>query len=126
MSDSPATLPLNFFKSLQKKDYVTSWDCLTRHSQDLIVQMLAQSWEGQNAEQLKELFAKGQGPAKIYWDHFRKNLQLELWINQNYRPLGLSGREVIVKASPADVDLMVFKQGNDWKFGYMETFLERS
>lgn len=126
MSDTPATLPLRFFKSLQNKDYVTTWDCLSRHSQEVIIQMLLRSWKDQTASNLQEVFAKAQAPARLYWDHFRQNLQMDLWLSQTYRPLGLSGNEVLVKASPADVTLMVFKQDKDWKFGYMETFLERS
>lgn len=126
MSDSPAALPLRFFSALNNRDYVGVWNSLTQRSQDLIVQMLARTWTIQSAEGIAIAFSKGQGPAKIYWDHFRKTLQMELWMSQSFQPLGLSGNEVIIKATPANVHLLVFKQGNSWRFGYMETFLERS
>ncbi|HEY9839277.1 MAG: hypothetical protein ACAI44_13355 [Candidatus Sericytochromatia bacterium] len=125
MSDLPATVPLRFFQSLNQKDYAQTWDCLTRYSQELMVGMLAGSWQEQTPEQLKAAFAKGQGPAKIYWDHFRATIQLETWLAQSYQSLGISGNEVLVTASPSQLTLLVCKEGQRWKFGYMETFLEK-
>ena len=125
MTDSPAAMPLRFFQSLNQKDYIQTWNCLTRHSQELIVQLLARSWKAQSPEQLSQAFASGQGVAKAYWDHFRATLQLETWLAQSYRSLGVSNDETLVTASPADVTLIVRREGNRWKFGYMESFLEK-
>ncbi|PKL78009.1 MAG: hypothetical protein CVV27_04105 [Candidatus Melainabacteria bacterium HGW-Melainabacteria-1] len=121
-SESPATVPLRFFKALQQKDYIEAWNCLTPHSQQLIVAILAKSWRNSSANDLTQAFEKGQGVAKSYWDVFRGSIQLETWLSQSYRSYGLSGKEVIVKASPSNVTLLVYQQGREWKFGYMETF----
>ncbi len=124
MNESPAIVPLRFFRSLQSKDYAQLWACLSLHSQEMIVQILAKSLGSTDAQVLKSSFEKGQGTASLYWDAFRTSVQLETWLAQSYKPLGLSGNEVIVKASPSGANLMVLLEGTAWKFGYIETFLE--
>lgn len=126
MNDSPATVPLRFFRCLQKRDYAQLWSCLSRHSQEMILQILAKSLASTDVQALRLAFEKGQGTASVYWDAFRASFQLDTWLAQSYKPFGVSGNEVIVKASPAGTTLMVFLEGNIWKFGYIETFLDRS
>lgn len=122
MSDSPAAVPLNFYRALQQKDYVRAWGLLTSHSQTMIIEILARSWKAQSADELRSAFDRGQGVAKSYWDVFRTSVKLQQWLSQTYRPFGVSGNEVIVKASPAKVTMLVINEGGHWKFGYMETF----
>lgn len=126
MSESPAALPLRFFTALKTRDYVGVWNSLTPRSQELFVEMLARTWTIQSREGLTQAFEKGQGPAKLYWDTFSQTLQLDLWLSQTYQPLGVSGDEVLIKAMPNNVQLLVFRHGKGWRFGYLETFLERT
>lgn len=124
MIDSPDQIPLRFFQSLYNKDYEQVWNYLTVYSQQVLIQILSKSWKMQSPEELVQDFEKGQGIAKSYWETFRESVQIDTWLAQSYRSFGASGREVLVKASPSDVRLMVLKQGPYWKFGYFETFLD--
>lgn len=125
MTSSPAQAPLNFFRALQMNDYAQAWENLTERSQTSIVRILANSWKSHSLEELSEMFAQGQAVAKTYWEQFCQSLELQTWLSQSYQQLGASGSEVIVKTSPAGVHLLVYKQGEQWKFGYIETFLDQ-
>lgn len=124
MSFNPDQVPLAFFRALQNKDYVPAWQSLSQRSQDYIVRLLASSWKEHSVEELTEMFEKGQSVAKTYWEQFSKSVELSTWLEQSYRQLGVSGNEVIVKAAPSGVNLMVYRENNAWKFGYIETFLD--
>ena len=125
MSETPAAIPLRFFQALQQKDYILVWNSLSQYSQNMIVGILSQSWKEQTADEIRLSFEKGQSVARTYWDAFRNSIRLEEWLNQSYRSFGVSGNEVIVKATPSDLTMMVYREGTNWKFGYLETFLEK-
>lgn len=124
LATNAAQAPLYFFQALQEKDYPRVWELLTERSQSMIVQMLARTWKAHSAEELIENFAAGGGVAQTYWQSFAQSVKLEQWLAQSYRQLGVSGQEVIVKATPSDVHLLVYQQGGRWKFGYIETFMD--
>lgn len=124
MNETPAMIPLRFFQALQRQDYEQAWDYLSRQSQNMIVQILAKSWKAHSPQELEADFAQGLGVAQSYWKAFREQIQLDTWLQQSYRAFGVSGDEVMVKASPSGVILLVIREAQHWKFGYMETFLE--
>jgi len=125
MSLNPALAPLDFFRALHSQNYQQAWECLSDRSQTGIVKLLANSWKTHTYDELVDMFAKGTSVAKTYWEHFSRSLDLSTWLQQQYKPLGVSGHEVIVKASPTGAHLMVYQQGGQWKFGYLETFLDQ-
>lgn len=125
MSLNPAQAPLDFFRALHSRNYVQAWESLSERSQMGIVKLLANSWKANTADELTEMFAQGRSVAKTYWEHFITTLDLPTWLEQHYKPLGITGQEVIVKTSPAGVNMMAYQQGGQWKFGYLETFLDQ-
>lgn len=121
---TPDQVPLRFFQSLQQEDYQSTWELLTRHSQAKFIDNLVRSWKGQQANVLEHTFAKALFPAQLYWREFKKSLDLKTWLDQRYQQLGQGETEVIVKATPSEVHLLVYKENQQWKLGYIETFLE--
>jgi len=121
---SPDQVPLAFFKALQSHDYPKVWTYLTHHSRETILGLLAKSWKAHSAEELTRMFEHGHSVAEIYWQAFTRAMKMKIWLEQSYQQLGLSGAEVLVKASPSGVHLMMFQEAGQWKFGYIETFMD--
>ena len=121
---TPDQVPLRFFQSLQQEDYQSTWQLLTQRSQAKFIDNLVRSWKGQQADVLEQTFARALFPAQLYWREFKKNLDLKTWLDQRYQQLGQGTAEVIVKATPSEVQLLVYKENQQWKLGYIETFLE--
>lgn len=124
MSLNPDQVPLAFFKALQSHNYPQAWTCLTHRSRETIVDLLAKSWKAHSAQELTRMFEHGHSVAEIYWQQFTRNLKIQTWLDQSYQQLGQSGSEVLVKASPSGVHLMVFQEAGGWKLGYIETFMD--
>lgn len=124
MSLNPDQIPLAFFKALQSQDYPQAWTHLTHRSRETIVDLLAKSWKAHSSKELTRMFEQGHSVAEIYWQQFTRNLKIPTWMAQSYQQMGQSGSEVLVKASPSGVYLMVFHEAGNWKFGYIETFMD--
>lgn len=121
---TPDQVPLRFFQSLQQEDYLTTWQLLSKRSQEKLIDNLVRSWKGQQADILRHTFAKALFPAQLYWREFKKSLALKTWLEQSYQQLGQSEYDVIVKALPSEVHLLVYREEQQWKLGYIETFLD--
>ncbi|MGV3524849.1 MAG: hypothetical protein ACO1RX_11515 [Candidatus Sericytochromatia bacterium] len=119
-----ATVPLRFFQAVQQRDCVQIWNLLSQRSQRMIVELLAQGWKAHSREQLRAQFASGDAVARTYWASFAEAQQLDKWLQQSYRQLGNGSREVVVKASPSGVSLLVYQEAGQWKFGYIESFVD--
>lgn len=122
MTQEPAQAPLLFFKSLNTQDYAQAWAQLSQRSQTVIVKMLSHSWKANTLEELEDFFAEGKAVAKTYWRHFAEKVQLSVWLEQSYQSLAPSESEAIVQAQPSNVQLLVYREGQSWKFGYIESF----
>ncbi len=124
MNPNPDQIPLAFFKALQSRDYTKVWTLLTHHSRETIVGLLAKSWKVHSAEELARMFEHGHSIAEIYWQQFTQNTKMQTWLEQSYQQMGQTGSEILVKASPSGVHLMVFQEQGNWKLGYIETFMD--
>ena len=124
MSVTPARVPLDFFQSIQRQDVLKTWETLSRRSRSVIVRLLAQQLPNDTISSLEKAFAEGKEPALTYWKNFREATDLDQWIQQQYQAMAEAGGEVLVKCAPSNIHLRVFKEDNQWKFGYIETFMD--
>lgn len=119
-----ARVPLTFFQSLQNNDPITTWQSLSLRSQRVIVRLLAQQLPDDTISSLDAAFTQGKEPAITYWQSFRQSLDLSQWIQQQYQSLAESNGEVLVKCLPSGIHLRVILENQQWKFGYIETFMD--
>lgn len=121
-----ALVPLQFFMALRQKNYHKVWNSLTLYSQRLFIETLFRSLKPNTCslERLQTDFEAGKGWAQVYWKSFVSYLDLDDWLSQNYKQFGISQQQVLVKATPANVLLLVIAEAGQWRFGYFETFLD--
>lgn len=124
MTTLPARIPLAFFQSLQSNDPIATWQSLSLRSQRVIVRLLAQQLPYDTISSLEKAFAQGKEPAITYWQNFRQSLDVTQWLQQQYQALAESNGEVLVKCLPSGIHLRVILENQQWKFGYIETFMD--
>lgn len=124
IQENPAAVPVQFFRALAEKNYARVWACLSSHSQDVFLHLLASAFSDPtySPERLRHDFETGAGLARIYWSHFAGQVQLENWLSLTYKTLGSTGDNLLVEGQPAGVNLVVVREAGRWRFGYMETF----
>ncbi len=124
VSQAAAKVPLLFFQALQQQDALKIWGYLSQRSQSVIVRLLAQNLPHDTIHSLEKAFSEGREPALTYWKQFTKQLNPESWMVQNYQAMAESDGEILVKCLPSQVYLRVIREGEAWKFGYIETFMD--
>ncbi|MGV3525280.1 MAG: hypothetical protein ACO1RX_13700 [Candidatus Sericytochromatia bacterium] len=128
---SPQEAATIFFESVYRMDYVQSWQILTAASQEGLIKLVLETEKkpGLQAAEVRRLFESGdRAVLRGFWTQMRQHMAIELWIKQGFgEPRNAtddaSGRWV--KATPADVLVYVRQENQRWKFGFVESFIER-
>lgn len=124
MNQHPEQVPLQFFKALASKKYDLVWALLTERSQDMFASLYARTSQQDDVEKIKAAFAQNSKFSKTYWNAFAENFQLNTWLSQSYQVVGKTKQQVMVRSTPANVQLLVLNENGHWKFGYIETFMD--
>jgi len=123
-----ATVTARFFEAVYQMDYLTAWQCLTDKSQKHILQLVQKSEPKVSAEEIRRLFEQGdRSVLRGFWSQLRQSIGIEVWQKQRFEngPAGASAQEAFVSVKPANLKLYARQEGQNWKFGYVESFVER-
>jgi hypothetical protein len=124
---SPTDAVKGFFDAVNNKKYDISWAALSTHSQDKIISMVAED-EKMDLKAVRDLFEKNQMSIQLgFWDSFRESSKISQFAPQaSYKLLNENGDKGMVEMSAGNVKLEVkaFKEGSDWRAGYVESFME--
>lgn len=128
-SISPAaSVTARFFDAVYQMDYLTAWQCLSSKSQNHIIQLVHKSEPKLSTEEIRRLFDQGdRSVLRGFWSQLRQSIGIEIWQKQRFEngPAGASAQEAFVSVKPANLQLYARQEGTDWKFGYVESFVER-
>lgn len=123
-----AAVTARFFEAVYQMDYLTAWQCLTVKSQNHILQLVQKSEPKVSAEEIRRLFEQGdRSVLRGFWSQLRQSIGIEVWQKQRFEngPAGASAQEAFVSVKPANLKLYARQEGQTWKFGYVESFVER-
>lgn len=124
---TPDAAVKGFFDAVNEKKYGVAWASLTPKSQQKIVDMVSQD-EKMKPEEVKALFDQNKTPIQRgFWDSFRESSKTSQFAPAaTYKTLNENGNQASVELSSGNVKLEIkaFKEGNGWKAGYIETFME--
>jgi hypothetical protein len=130
----------SFFKFIKQRDYVKTWNTLTRKSQDTIVDDVFKEIEKMRSSQKdvkdyskEEIFADfaAGGPlSKSYWDNFLEYVNPDIVLEKSRWDIGtIKGNKANIsvkyKKSDNPAILQLYKENSAWKFGLVETFWTR-
>ena len=123
---TPIDAVKGFFDAVSKEQYDVAWATLTKASQDKFITMVA-SDEKMEPAKVRELFEQTQTSIRIgFWRSFRNSSKLDLVApTATYKVLNEGPEQAEVEMTSGDVVLKskAFKEGSQWKMGYVETFL---
>lgn len=123
-----------FFKSLADKNFDTAWSVLTKKSQETLLHDVYNASKSigvtYTKEQLNADFKVNGFISKTYWNGFLKifdpNLVLEecIWEKVVHKQ---DYAEIVIryKKSENPFGLKMFKEGENWKVGLVETFWKK-
>lgn len=124
---SPSDAVKGFFQAVNDKNYGVAWNSLTAKSQSEIIAMVAKD-EKMEPKEVKEMFEQNQMPIQLgFWNSFRESSKTPQFTPQAaYKALSQNGDQASVELSSTNMKLEVkaFKEGDSWKTGYIETFME--
>ena len=116
------------FKAMKQKDYAAIWESLSAKSQAAIVGDVAKrAAHTYSKEQIGTDFSIGGLVAKSYWDEYLFYFDPDTVLEQSkweMGPIGKQQAEIILQYKKAEqpARLKLFKEGNQWKVGLIETF----
>ena len=116
------------FKAMKQKDYAAIWESLSAKSQAAIVGDVAKrAAQTYSKEQIGADFSIGGLVAKSYWDEYLFYFDPDTVLEQSkweMGPIGKQQAEIILQYKKAEqpARLKLFKEGNRWKVGLIETF----
>ncbi len=121
-----------FFNSLLKKDYIKVWDAITEKSKRTIISdVLKYLKAGEPIRgELETEFKEGRGAALSYWDAYLFNFDPNMALKDSKWEVGKvkdDYAEIILsyKKSEKPAILKLYREGNAWKFGLVESFWSR-
>ena len=125
----------SLFKAMKKKDYPEIWSFLTQKSKNTIVDDVYKAFikRGNNKYsngQIANDFLTGGTIAKSYWDAFLENFNPDTVLEESRWEMGFiknAESEILItyKKSEMPARLIMFKEDNVWKVGFVETFWVR-
>ena len=117
-----------FFKAMKQKDYVAIWKPLSAKSKAAIVgDVTKRAANTYSKTQIETDFSVGGLIAKSYWDEYLFYFDPDTVLEQSKWDMGTINKqqaEIILQYRKAEqpARLKMFKEGNQWKVGLMETF----
>lgn len=123
---TPVDSVKGFFDAVSKEQYNVAWATLTKASQDKFISMVAED-EKLDPAKVREMFSQNQMPIRIgFWRSFRNSSKLDIVApGATYKVLNEGPEMAEVEMTSGDVVLKskTYKEGGQWKMGYVETFL---
>ena len=113
---------------MKQKDYAAIWESLSAKSRAAIVGDVAKrAAHTYSKEQIGTDFSIGGLVAKSYWDEYLFYFDPDTVLEQSkweMGPIGKQQAEIILQYKKAEqpARLKLFKEGNQWKVGLIETF----
>ncbi|MBP2676590.1 MAG: putative cytosolic protein [Deltaproteobacteria bacterium] len=135
-SDAPAILSTaeSLFQTMKSRDYPSTWRVLTTKSRDRIVSdtddaIRRTGGPSVSRESIREDFAAGGPISREYWEGFLRRFDPDDALEKSRWEMGASEKdraEVLITRQGADrpAVLRMFREGDGWKAGLAETFLE--
>lgn len=124
---TPAEAPQRFFRALEAMDFAEAWASLTATSQSQFIEKLIAIEKDPKLTPslVKQLFDNNDKSLQLgFWAALRHHIGVADWLKQKFElEKMVSETEVYIKALPARVTLIVYKEAGEWKFGFAETFL---
>jgi hypothetical protein len=118
----------SFFKTMKEKEYAGIWRLLSAKSRVAIVNDVAKHAATiYSKAQIETDFSVGGLIAKSYWDEYLFYFDPDTVLEQSkweMGPISKQQAEVILQHKKAEqpARLKMFKEGNQWKVGLIETF----
>jgi len=122
----------SLFQSMKARDYPATWSVLTAKSRDTIVSDTDDAIRktGGTAipkEQLRADFAAGGPTCRQYWEGFLRRFDPDEALERSRWEMGVVEKdraEVLITHKGADrpAVLRMFREGESWKVGLVETF----
>lgn len=122
------------FQTLKSRDYPATWRVLTAKSHERIISETDEAIRksgGQPVpkEQVREDFATGGPISREYWEGFLRRFDPDEALEKSRWQMGAWEKdraEVLITRQGADrpAVLRMFREGDGWKAGLVETFLE--
>jgi hypothetical protein len=134
--DTPAILSAaeTLFQALKSRDYPTTWRVLTAKSRETIVSETAEAIRKTggppvSGESVRQDFASGGPISREYWEGFLRRFDPDDALEKGRWEMGASEKdraEVLITHPGADrpAVLRMFREGDGWKAGLVETFWE--
>jgi hypothetical protein len=116
------------FKAMKQKEYAAIWESLSAKSQSAIVgDVTKRAAQTYSKAQIGADFSIGGLIAKSYWDEYLFYFDPDTVLEQSRWEMGSIGKqqaEIILQYKKAEqpARLKLFKEGNQWKVGLIETF----
>ncbi|MGE5624287.1 MAG: hypothetical protein ACM3ZT_01940 [Bacillota bacterium] len=115
-----------FFNAVSSKNYAAAWSAFTRHTQDLVVQNVADS-EKMSVQDVRKLFDTNDESIQAgFWESFRQSSQSPVIAGL---PMSAAGKQLDADGSVSisftngnQVTVLMYQEGGGWKVGWMETF----
>ncbi len=124
----------SLFKSMKQRDYKSIWELLSEKSKETIVKevhrAVIKGGSEYSEEQIKHDFNVGGVIAKAYWDGFLSRFDPEIALEQSKWEIGKVEKNyatisITYRKSDRPAVLKMFKEGEQWKVGLVETFWTR-
>jgi hypothetical protein len=123
-----------FFKTMKSRDYVTVWLMLSARSQKTIagdvLKSTKDSKESFTASAIEKDFASGGPIATAYWKAFLSNFDPDTVLEQSAWQMAALKRDtaeidILYRKAEKPAKLKMFREGERWKVGLVETFWGR-
>jgi len=122
------------FQTLKSRDYPATWRVLTERSRETIVSETETAIRGSGIllvprDRIREDFASGGPISREYWEGFLRRFDPDDALEKSRWQMGASEKdraEVLITRQGADrpAVLRMFREGDGWKAGLVETFWE--
>jgi len=123
------------FQTMKSRDYPATWRVLTAKSRETIVSETAEAIRKAggppvSGESVREDFASGGPISREYWEGFLRRFDPDDALEKSRWEMGASEKdraEVLITHPGADrpAVLRMFREGDGWKAGLVETFWVR-
>ena len=127
--NSPVAATKTFYDSVVAEKYDVAWKSLTKVSQDKIVSMVAEE-EKLDPAAVHKLFDNNETPIQLgFWKSFRASSKVTEYVPQAiFKLVNESGNQATVELANklVVIESKAFKEGGDWKMGYVETFMSEA
>lgn len=121
----PAAAVQSFWAAVHAKNYSGSWNLLTKYSQDTIIQQVAKD-EKMDAKKVRQMFESNSAETQRgFWESFRTSSKADVFAQAKFKTASAANKAAQVTmdgVDPSKLTFKVFREGDAWKVGLIETF----